>query len=62
MPALLYADWKKYAEAGGEAAGTSIAFGKKMAKRGLGTKIINSVRRHVGVELKAPFVGGYDVG
>ena len=58
LPAKLYNDWRKYAEEHGEASGTAIAFGKKMAKRGLGGKVSNGIRAHRGVELRAQ-IGGY---
>ena len=58
LPAKLYNDWRRYAEEHGEASGTAIAFGKKMAKRGLGTSSANSIRAHRGVELK-PQSGGF---
>jgi P4 family phage/plasmid primase-like protien len=60
-PVTLFNDWRKYAEEHGEAAGTSIGFGKKMSKRGFPAKASCGVRLHQGIDLKVQPGGfGYE--
>ncbi len=51
LPAKLYSDWQRYADANGEAPGTANTFGKSMAKRGFAAKVSNGIRAHRGIEL-----------
>ncbi|KQR80512.1 phage/plasmid primase, P4 family [Sphingomonas sp. Leaf343] len=53
LPAKLYTNWRKYADEHGETPGNAIGFGKKMAKRGLGTSSVNGIRAHRGIELRS---------
>jgi putative DNA primase/helicase len=53
LPAKLYHDWQSYAQGNGEDPGTAIGFGKKMAKRGLPSRVSNGTRAHYGVELRS---------
>lgn len=60
LPAKLYADWKLYAEANGEAPGTANGFGKKLGKRGFYSKVSNGIRAYRGLRIR-PELGAYNV-